>query len=54
MKAVDWGMRPEARLARYEIPKAFVLVESLPRTPYAKVVKGQLRDLYLDLGRPLS
>ena len=35
------------RLARYKIPKAFVLVDSLPRTPYGKVVKGLLRDQYL-------
>lgn len=35
------------RLARYKIPKAFVTVESLPRTAYGKVVKGQLRNQYL-------
>ncbi len=37
----------EGRLARYKIPKEFVFVEALPRTPYGKVVKGELRDRYL-------
>ncbi len=35
-----------ARLARYKIPREFVFVESLPRTPYGKVVKGDLRAAY--------
>jgi len=35
-----------ARLARYKIPKDYVFVEVLPRTPYGKVVKGELRDRY--------
>ncbi|MEJ2580329.1 MAG: long-chain fatty acid--CoA ligase [Acidobacteriota bacterium] len=30
------------RLARYKIPKEFRMVEALPRTPYGKVVKGEL------------
>ena len=42
----------ERRLARYKVPKAYVTVESLPRTPYGKVVKGQLRDRYLAEARP--
>jgi fatty-acyl-CoA synthase len=42
------------RLARYKVPKAFVLVESLPRTAYGKVVKGELRDRYLGSGPPLG
>jgi fatty-acyl-CoA synthase len=29
-------------LAKYKIPKEFVFVGSLPRTPYGKVVKGEL------------
>ena len=33
------------RLARYKIPKRFVLVPDLPRTPYGKVVKGELTEL---------
>ncbi len=32
------------RLARYKIPKEFRVVEELPRTPYGKVVKGELVD----------
>jgi acyl-CoA synthetase (AMP-forming)/AMP-acid ligase II len=35
------------RLAKYKIPKEFKVVESLPRTPYGKVVKGELRERYL-------
>jgi fatty-acyl-CoA synthase len=34
----------QERLARYKIPKRFVRLEELPRTPYGKVVKGELRD----------
>ena len=37
----------ETRLARYKLPKAVVFVDALPRTPYGKVVKGELRDGYL-------
>jgi fatty-acyl-CoA synthase len=32
------------RLARYKIPKEFRVVDELPRTPYGKVVKGELID----------
>ncbi len=35
------------RLAKYKVPREFVFVESLPRTPYGKVVKGELRERYL-------
>lgn len=42
----------ERRLARFKLPKAYVTVESLPRTAYGKVVKGQLRDQYLAAARP--
>jgi fatty-acyl-CoA synthase len=35
------------RLAKYKIPREFVFVETLPRTPYGKVVKGELRERYL-------
>jgi fatty-acyl-CoA synthase len=31
-----------ARLAKYKIPKRFVFVEALPRTPYGKVLKTEL------------
>ena len=37
----------EGRLAKYKVPREFVFVEALPRTPYGKVVKGELRDGYL-------
>ena len=37
----------ERRLAKYKVPREFVFVESLPRTPYGKVVKGELRSSYL-------
>jgi fatty-acyl-CoA synthase len=37
----------EARLAKYKVPREFVFVDALPRTPYGKVVKGDLRSLYL-------
>ncbi len=37
----------EGRLARYKVPRDFVFVDSLPRTPYGKVVKGDLRLSYL-------
>jgi fatty-acyl-CoA synthase len=36
----------EGRLARYKIPRDFVFLEALPRTPYGKVVKGELQRLY--------
>jgi fatty-acyl-CoA synthase len=36
-----------AKLAKYKIPRELVFVEALPRTPYGKVVKGELRDGYL-------
>jgi len=35
------------RLARFKIPKRYRFVESLPRTPYGKVVKGELREQVL-------
>ncbi|HPC83270.1 MAG TPA: long-chain fatty acid--CoA ligase [Thermoanaerobaculaceae bacterium] len=38
------------RLARYKLPREYVFVEALPRTPYGKVVKGVLRDTYLQRG----
>jgi len=31
------------RLSKYKLPKRFVFVEALPRTPYGKVVKEELR-----------
>jgi fatty-acyl-CoA synthase len=32
------------RIAKYKLPKRFVFVEALPRTPYGKVEKGKLRE----------
>jgi fatty-acyl-CoA synthase len=34
-------------LAKFKIPRAFVFVDALPRTPYGKVVKDELRRRYL-------
>ena len=34
------------RLARYKVPKEFVFVAALPRTPYGKVVKSELATLH--------
>lgn len=39
------------RLARYKIPKTFVQLETLPRTAYGKVRKGELRDTFLGTSR---
>jgi fatty-acyl-CoA synthase len=36
----------EERLARYKVPKEFLFVDALPRTPYGKVVKGELLQQY--------
>jgi len=35
------------KLAKYKIPRELVFVDALPRTPYGKVVKGELRERYL-------
>jgi fatty-acyl-CoA synthase len=32
------------RLARFKVPKHYRLLDELPRTPYGKVVKGELRE----------
>jgi fatty-acyl-CoA synthase len=31
------------RIAKYKVPRRFVFVDALPRTPYGKVVKEELR-----------
>jgi fatty-acyl-CoA synthase len=36
----------ESRLARYKIPKAFRVLDQLPRTAYGKVVKGELVEMW--------
>lgn len=35
----------ERRLARYKLPKLFRFVDALPRTPYGKVVKAELKGV---------
>jgi fatty-acyl-CoA synthase len=37
------------RLAKYKIPREIVFVAALPRTAYGKVVKGELRQQYLEI-----
>lgn len=39
------------RLARYKVPRTVVFVDALPRTAYGKVLKGELRERYLEGGR---
>jgi fatty-acyl-CoA synthase len=34
------------RLARFKVPREFIVVAELPRTPYGKVVKGELVQRY--------
>jgi fatty-acyl-CoA synthase len=36
-----------ATLAKYKVPREYVFVEALPRTPYGKVVKAELRERYV-------
>lgn len=38
------------KLAKFKIPKIFRVIETLPRTAYGKVVKGELRDRFLEEG----
>ncbi|HET7747287.1 MAG TPA: long-chain fatty acid--CoA ligase [Vicinamibacteria bacterium] len=45
--AEELGAFLAARLARYKVPRRFLFVEALPRTPYGKVVKADLRRRYL-------
>jgi fatty-acyl-CoA synthase len=45
--AVELGEFVAARLAKYKVPREFVFVEALPRTPYGKVVKRDLLLSYL-------
>ncbi len=32
-----------SRIAKYKVPRRFVFIDALPRTPYGKVVKEELR-----------
>jgi fatty-acyl-CoA synthase len=36
-----------ARLAKFKLPRHWVFLDALPRTPYGKVVKPQLREKFL-------
>jgi fatty-acyl-CoA synthase len=45
--AADLAAFLQPRLARYKIPKEVVVVDELPRTPYGKVVKPQLRERWV-------
>ena len=41
----------EDRLARYKLPRQYRFVDSLPRTPYGKIVKSELRK-WIQEGQP--
>ena len=43
VSAEDLSSYLARRLSKYKVPKRFVFVDSLPRTPYGKVEKGKLR-----------
>ncbi|MFI5181621.1 MAG: long-chain fatty acid--CoA ligase [Thermoanaerobaculia bacterium] len=53
VSATDLTAFLKTRLARFKIPRDFVFVDSLPRTPYGKVVKSELQASYLP-NRPSS
>ena len=46
VKAEELGDFVGGKLARYKIPKEFRIVDELPRTPYGKVVKGELVEMW--------
>jgi fatty-acyl-CoA synthase len=35
-------------LARYKVPKRIIFADALPYSPYGKVIKAELRDIYLE------
>jgi acyl-CoA synthetase (AMP-forming)/AMP-acid ligase II len=37
------------RVAKYKVPKRFVFLDALPRTPYGKVVKDELKKRFAEL-----
>ena len=37
-----------SRLAKYKLPKEYVFMDALPRTPYGKVVKSELVERYIN------
>ncbi len=40
------------RIARFKLPKQYIFIDALPRTPYGKVEKGKLRDTLSKGPRP--
>lgn len=40
-----------ARLARYKVPKRVIYANALPYSPYGKVMKAELRAMYVDDGQ---
>ena len=40
----ELGAYLATKIAKYKVPRRFIFVDSLPRTPYGKVEKGKLRD----------
>ena len=44
VSADDLGSYLTVRISKYKVPKRFVFVDALPRTPYGKVEKGKLRE----------
>ncbi len=44
VSAEDLGAYLTLRISKYKVPKRFIFVDALPRTPYGKVEKGKLRD----------
>ena len=46
LSAADIGELLEGRLARYKIPKSFVVVDEIPRNASGKIRKNELRERY--------
>ena len=44
VSAEDLGSYLTTRISKYKVPRRFVFIDALPRTPYGKVEKGKLRD----------
>ncbi len=44
VSADELGTYLMSRISKYKVPKRFLFVDELPRTPYGKVEKGKLRD----------
>ena len=48
----ELGSFLQRTMARYKVPRRWVFVEALPRTPYGKVVKARMRELALGAAPP--